>query len=414
MDNCTNFSNLTARFRELFKSASYSESTVKDMDFILRAFTSYMNANGLDEYSPKIGEILINYCKDTLKVCDSRVTRAKVIVSKLNRLYQGLDGEEALWADKTVPVELPASLSNALDSFILHCRHNGNKDTTLHYKRWICSRFLKNLEMLGCQCLQSMNGELIQSAFLQLGYLRYWERVGPFLRYLFESGQIQRDFSKLIVNRKKYSPQPTVYTQEEVAVIEDSVDCSAAVGVRNYAILLLLSRYGIRSRDISALLFENLDFENNRIHFTQQKTGDLWEMKLFPEVKAALQEYILTARPNVPNCQNVFLTAMIPYKPLDSYAINTAVGILVAKSDVNISEKRHGSRAFRSSIASNMVNDRVSTEVVRKVLGHGTKHAIRHYARMDIENMRLCPLHAPKPSGIFSEILSWKEDDCHV
>ena len=162
-----------------------------------------------------------------------------------------------------------------------------------------------------------MNGELIQSAFLQLGYLRYWERVGPFLRYLFENGQIQKDFSKLIVNRKKYSPQPTVYTQEEVSVIEDSVDCSTAAGIRNYAILLLLSRYGIRSRDISALLFENLDFKNNRIHFTQQKTGDLWEMELFPEVKAALLDYILTARPNVPNCQNVFLTAVIPYKPLD-------------------------------------------------------------------------------------------------
>lgn len=58
-----------------------------------------------------------------------------------------------------------------------------------------------------------------------------------------------------------------------------------------------------------------------------------------------------------------------------------------------------------------MVNDKVSTEVVRKVLGHGTKHAIRHYVRMDIENMRLCPLPAPKPSGIFSEMLSWKEDD---
>ena len=414
MDNCKKFSDLTARLQELFKSASYSESTVKDMDFILRAFTSYMNANGMDEYSPEIGENMIRYCEETLKVCDSRVSRAKGIVAKLNRLYQGLDGEEALWTDKTVPVELPDSLLKALDSFILHCRHNGNKDTTLYYKRWICSRFLKNLEILGCQCLQSMNGELIQSAFLQLGYLRYWERVGPFLHYLFESGQIQRDFSKLIVNRKKYSPQPTVYTQEEVSVIEDSVDCSTAAGIRNYAILLLLSRYGIRSRDISALLFENLDFKNNRIRFTQQKTGEPWEMELFTEVKAALLDYIQTARPNVPNCQNVFLTAVIPYKPLDSYAINTAVGMLVAKSDVNISEKRHGSRAFRSSIASNMVNDRISTEVVRKVLGHGTKHAIRHYTRMDVENMRLCPLPAPKPSGIFSELLSWKEDDVHV
>lgn len=414
MDNCTKFSDLTAHLRELFKSASYSESTVKDMDFILRAFADCMDANGLDEYSPEIGEILIRYCEETLKVCSSRVTRAKIIVSKLNRLFQGLDGEEALWAGKSTTVELPDSLLHVLDSFISHCRHNGNKDTTIRYKRWICGRFLKNLENLGCSVLPDLSGELIQTAFLQLGYLRYWERIGPFLRYLFESGQVQRDFSKLVINRKKYSPHPTVYTQDEISLIEDSVDRSTAAGIRNYAILLLLSRYGIRSRDISALTFENIDFTNNRLHFIQQKTGDLWEMELFPEVKDALQDYILTARPPLPDCPNVFLTATIPYKPLDSFAINTAIWMLVAKSDVDITDKRHGSRAFRSSIASNMVNDRVSTEVVRKVLGHGTKHAIRHYARLDIENMRLCPLATPEPTGIFAEMLLWKGGEHHV
>ena len=63
MDNCTKFSDLTAHLRELFKSASYSESTVKDMDFILQAFSDCMDANGLDDYSPEMGEILIRYCR---------------------------------------------------------------------------------------------------------------------------------------------------------------------------------------------------------------------------------------------------------------------------------------------------------------------------------------------------------------
>ena len=61
-----------------------------------------------------------------------------------------------------------------------------------------------------------------------------------------------------------------------------------------------------------------------------------------------------------------------------------------------------------------MVNDGVSTEVVRKVLGHGTKHAIRHYARLDIQNMRLCPLVTPEPTGIFAEMLLWKGGEHHV
>jgi hypothetical protein len=60
-----------------------------------------------------------------------------------------------------------------------------------------------------------------------------------------------------------------------------------------------------------------------------------------------------------------------------------------------------------------MIND-VSTEIVRRVLGHGTKHAIKYYARIDIESMRLCPLSVPEPSGEFAKLLSWKNGECHI
>lgn len=107
MENQSTFNDLTAHLRMLLQSESYSSSTVKDMDFILKAFTAYMNANALDEYTPEIGECLIQYCEQELKVCPSRVSRAKVIVRKLNRLYQGLDGRDALWGDKTAVVKEP-------------------------------------------------------------------------------------------------------------------------------------------------------------------------------------------------------------------------------------------------------------------------------------------------------------------
>lgn len=84
------------------------------------------------------------------------------------------------------------------------------------------------------------------------------------------------------------------------------------------------------------------------------------------------------------------------------------------KAEVSLSDRRHGSRAFRSSIASNMINDNISTEIVRKVLGHGTQYALKYYARIDIESMRLCPLPVPVPSGAFAELLLWKAGESHV
>lgn len=414
MEKQITFAALSARLYELIKFETYSASTTRDMLFILDTFSTYMDDNNIKEYTPEIGEQLIIYCEQKLHVCPSRVSRAKNIVGKLNRLFQGLDGREALWPDRTTIADLPDDLKNTLDEYISYCEGNENKQTTVYYKRWICSRFLKNLSDLGCTKIDDISGELVQTAFIALGYSRYWKRIGPFLRFLFENGQLLYNYSKLIPHRRKYTPHPTVYSPSEITVVENSIDRSNPAGIRNYAILLLLSRYGIRARDIALLSFGNIDFVNNRIHFIQQKTRDPWEGKLFSEVKAALQDYIKNVRPNVYNCSKVFMTLMIPYKPVDGGIINTMVGMAFLNARVDLAERRHGSRALRSSIASNMINDSISTEVVRRVLGHGTKYALKHYAKIDIESMRLCPLPVSKPSGAFAELLSWKEGENHV
>lgn len=108
------------------------------------------------------------------------------------------------------------------------------------------------------------------------------------------------------------------------------------------------------------------------------------------------------------------MTLVIPYQPMDCFTINTMVWTQFGKSGVPLVERRHGSRAFCPSMASNMINDNVSTEIVRRVLGHGTKHAIKHYTRIDIESMRLRPLAVSEPGGILAGMLLWKDGDNHV
>jgi len=411
MENRNRFNELAAHLRRLLKSVPYSDSTYKDMEFILTAFEKYMITNAQEYYTPVIGDALVDYCENKLHVCASRVIRAKNIVSKLNRLLKGYDGNEALWCDHSVHIALPEDLQIVLDKYILQCRINGNKETTLHYKRWICAKFLANLAALGCISTNHIKGEDVQTAFLQLKYTRYWERIGLFLRFLYEQGYTKHNYSCLLNNRKKYPPQPTVYSAEEIMAVENSLDRSTASGIRNYAILLLMTRYGIRSRDVAALTFDNIDFENHRIHFIQQKTGDPWECELLAEVETALLDYISNIRPRDIDFMELFITLKIPYKPLSGYAINTTVWSLFLQSGVEISNRRHGSRVLRSSIASNLIYEGVSTEIVRKVLGHSTKHAIKSYARIDIESMRICPIPVIPPAGNFAALLSWKDGD---
>ena len=75
-------------------------------------------------------------------------------------------------------------------------------------------------------------------------------------------------------------------------------------------------------------------------------------------------------------------------------------------AEVNITNKKHGPHALRSSLASSMINDGASYEVVRKILGHTDPNVIKHYARTDIESLRLCSIDPPAPSGLFREMLS--------
>ena len=108
------------------------------------------------------------------------------------------------------------------------------------------------------------------------------------------------------------------------------------------------------------------------------------------------------------------MTLSAPYAPIGGGHINTMVWQQFQNAEINISGKKHGSRAFRSSIASNMINEGVPTEVIRNVLGHETVYALKHYARIDMKSMRLCPIPVPEPTGVFAEMMSGKRVISHV
>ena len=396
---------LLSQLYEMLVSESYSDNTLRDMRFILNALQDYLKMCNLKEYTSKVGAKFIDYCSDELKICPSRISRAKNIIGKLNRILQGLEDRDALLPGFKIKFLLPQSLSDALNAYIAHCVKKGNRSTTNRNHYLVCGKFLQNLVGLGCTKIQDITSENIQAAFLMMDSMGYWHRLSPFFQFLFDEGILQRNYSTLVQYRRRAMPMPSVYSTEEVILIESSFDLTSPAGIRNYAIALLISRYGIRSADVAALTFDNIDFDNNRIHFAQQKTDDLWEVELLPEVKTALLNYIENIRIDWGEYRNIFMKLAPPYAPLDFGAINTMVQTQFKRTDVDSAERKRGSRALRSSVASNMINDGISTEIVRKVLGHGTKHALRHYARIDIESMRLCPLPVPKPAGAFAKAL---------
>ncbi len=179
-----------------------------------------------------------------------------------------------------------------------------------------------------------------------------------------------------------------------------SVERSSFMGRRDYAILLLAARLGLRNSDIANIKFENLFWEKNMIRLFQYKTDKEIELPLLSEVGNAIIDYLKYSR-QYSEEPYVFLTSRSPVKPLTIMGITNIVGRAFAKSGINIKNRRHGPHALRHSLAQRLLEQQTMLPVISEVLGHENIESTRFYLRVDINSMRQCALDVPPVSPSF-------------
>lgn len=86
--------------------------------------------------------------------------------------------------------------------------------------------------------------------------------IRKFMAYLVQKGLIINDFSECLSGFATPAVKlPSIYDAEEIAVVEKAIDRTSPIGKRDYAMLLLASRLGLRASDIADLEFSSLDCE---------------------------------------------------------------------------------------------------------------------------------------------------------
>ena len=169
--------------------------------------------------------------------------------------------------------ELNPEMDAFLAGYLEDGRHRGLRESTIHLHDKIGHYFLSAVTETGCLKPQEMDAHSIGAACLRIRSRWYLSHIRTFLRYAYHSGYTGRDYSGVVPLFKRPQPYPSVYTAEEILKIENSVDQDSPHGKRDYAALLLATRLGIRSGDISSMTFKELDFEGNLVRLTQHKTG---------------------------------------------------------------------------------------------------------------------------------------------
>lgn len=226
------------------------------------------------------------------------------------------------------------------------------------------------------------------------------------LRVLFRFWKEERivddRFEELFDTYKTHRPEriPSYFTVEEVMKIEQSVSRNSANGKRNYAMLLLASRLGLRASDIANLQFSNIDWDKNMITLTMQKTGKVIELPLLADVGNAIIDYLRHGRPKS-DVQSVFLSGNAPYVAATKSMVCAAINAIIIKSGVDTSGKHHGPHSLRHSLASAMLKGGSMMPVISESLGHRSTQTTLTYLKIDIRSLLKCALPVPEIADSF-------------
>jgi len=379
----------------------YGSGTIGNYRRALSRIGRFMGEKRVNIYASEVGEEFIADLSSNSSISESHIRFTKTVVRRLNDVN---DGKGYRLIEEKVALSVPPQYSELFESYLRFCSSIGNKESTIAWKRWICGKFLSFLADMGCSDAKDINTDYICRVIIRFTNKDAYAVVRAFLRYLHESGAMKLDYSGVIPKHSRCKVLPTTYSADEVHRLEATIDQSTNAGKRDYAVLLLATRLGLRSGDIVGLTYENVDFVGNSISLTQEKTKHPLTLPLLPEIRTALKEYIQYARPDS-NSNFIFLSANAPFGRMTTAAIRHALTASFISAGINISGKKHGPHSLRSSLASSMVNDGVPYEVIRRLLGHHDPNAVKHYAKIDIENLRSCAIDVPPPSGNFKALL---------
>lgn len=296
--------------------------------------------------------------------------------------------------------EIPEHFRSSYDMYISYRTGIGLSHKTLVVDKLYLERFFYFLNRLSVASVEDITLNNV-FAFLDELSKRYekatvccnMRTVRLFLKYCYENGLVQSEiFSKIPnVNYCRQSRLPSVYTVEEVKSILNAIDLGNPCGKRNYAIVLLIARSGLRSSDIADLRFSDLDWEHQKIIRIQKKTGNPVELPLLNDVGEAIIDYLKNYRPTS-DSDHVFIQHKPPYTHFGSSAVGSIVRYLMQKSGIKSSDRKCGSHALRHSLASRLLENDIPLPVISEILGHTNTKTTMEYLRVDVESLKSCAL----------------------
>lgn len=376
-------------FLQHLRDAGYAERTLRKKRTVARAFAQWAKRKGLDTANLNDGHV------DAFVVrLPRRGKSRRKLELAVARLFLG-------YLRATAGLQCPAakapvsSRASLLQQYENHLRKDrGLAENSLRVYLPLIGTFLAS-KLAGSGFPQSLKALTIGNFVIAQTRDRSAEYVlllatalRSFCRFLFLSGQMPVDLSRSVprVCRYRQSTPPAFLAPEEVMRALAAVDRSTPTGRRDYAILLLLARLGLRAGEIVSLELDDICWRTAEI-VVRGKGRTVERLPLLRDIGKALSTYLRKDR-GASKSRRIFLRMWAPRTGLTGPA---AVGHIVRLALARAGIRRPGRGAahlFRHGLATRMIRHGAALPEIAEVLRHRSQTTTSGYTQVAIEALR--------------------------
>ncbi len=296
----------------------------------------------------------------------------------------------------------PARFRPLRDDYVASCRARGNAEATIAAKDKAASRLLGYLDETGTGDLAALGVRDVSGFLLRQRGLRRKTIAGlrsalaDFLGFLASSGRGPQGLAGRLPPHRhlRHESEPHLWTAEEIRKLLAVIDRQSATGKRDYAMILLTARLGLRISDLRQLELGDLDWRAKTFTIIQHKTGRPLTLPLLGDVGWAVIDYVRHGRPETA-CAKVFIKHSYPF---DAFGCSSSVACRLSRYAARagiefLPGQARGMHSLRGALAVAMIGSGAPMPVISAVLGHASTDTTQaYYLRFDVERLRCCAL----------------------
>ena len=400
---CLSYPDFKTQIKEIRREAielGYAISTMDSYERIWNKFIEWKQEEHFVYQEEDYSKFLLEYYHFDVSTYTSKSKSRDQQLMRSKRILDDFDTYKDCIQRRCLPnalyCEYPKEWNPVVEKYLTYCKEEKyNADRSIKTKQDYLTRLLSyfsqhgiiELKDLSRQDIVSFVNEVIEKG--NVSKRRNFYILRDFLQYLFIEGISLEDLSIYVpkIKSTKRKKLPVYFKQEEIEEKLNEIPRERKIEKRDYAIILIAARLGLRVSDILNIRFKDIDWEQHQLHIIQPKTKHLNILPLSKEVGWAIIDYIQHARPVCKN-EYLFVKMRHPFEKMEKFH-----NFNKYFETEEIENTKKGIHNLRHSLAKNMLDNDIPLHTISSILGHQSLETTSNtYLSIDAKHLKGCSL----------------------